>query len=374
MKDIRIEKLAYNLVNYSCRLKKGENVLIKVYGEGEERSLVMAIIQEVYKVGANPFVWNHDPQIMRELLKKCNEEQIKTWAESDLMLMKKMDAYIGVWGGNNNAENSSIKEENYKIYEKLYLDPVHMHQRVKNTKWVVLNYPTSSMAQQASMSTDEFEDFYFKVCNLDYSKMDKAMDNLVSLMNKTDKVKIIGEGTNLEFSIKNIPAIKCAGIMNIPDGEVFTAPVRDSINGVLSYNTPSLYSDGFTYENIKLEFKNGKIVNASANDNERINKIFDTDEGARYIGEFAIGVNPYITKPMKDTLFDEKIMGSFHFTPGACYDEAPNGNKSTIHWDLVCIQTKEYGGGEMYFDDVLIRKDGIFVIDELKCLNPENLI
>ncbi|MBW5391495.1 aminopeptidase [Brachyspira pilosicoli] len=374
MKDIRIEKLAYNLVNYSCRLKKGENILIKVYGEGEERSLVMAIIQEVYKVGANPFVWNHDPQIMRELLKKCNEEQIKTWAESDLMLMKKMDAYIGVWGGNNNAENSSIKEENYKIYEKLYLDPVHMHQRVKNTKWVVLNYPTSSMAQQASMSTDEFEDFYFKVCNLDYSKMDKAMDNLVSLMNKTDKVKIIGEGTNLEFSIKNIPAIKCAGIMNIPDGEVFTAPVRDSINGVLSYNTPSLYSDGFTYENIKLEFKNGKIVNASANDNERINKIFDTDEGARYIGEFAIGVNPYITKPMKDTLFDEKIMGSFHFTPGACYDEAPNGNKSTIHWDLVCIQTKEYGGGEMYFDDVLIRKDGIFVIDELKCLNPENLI
>lgn len=374
MKDIRIEKLAYNLVNYSCRLKKGENVLIKVYGEGEERSLVMAIIQEVYKVGANPFVWNHDPEIMRELLKKCNEEQIKTWAESDLILMKKMDAYIGVWGGNNNAENSSIKEENYKIYEKLYLDPVHMHQRVKNTKWVVLNYPTSSMAQQASMSTDEFEDFYFKVCNLDYSKMDKAMDNLVSLMNKTDKVKIIGESTNLEFSIKNIPAIKCAGIMNIPDGEVFTAPVRDSINGVLSYNTPSLYSDGFTYENIKLEFKNGKIVNASANDNERINKIFDTDEGARYIGEFAIGVNPYITKPMKDTLFDEKIMGSFHFTPGACYDEAPNGNKSTIHWDLVCIQTKEYGGGEMYFDDVLIRKDGVFVIDELKCLNPENLI
>lgn len=374
MKDIRIEKLAYNLVNYSCRLKKGENVLIKVYGEGEERSLVMAIIQEVYKVGANPFVWNHDPEIMRELLKKCNEEQIKTWGESDLMLMKKMDAYIGVWGGNNNAENSSIKEENYKIYEKFYLDPVHMHQRVKNTKWVVLNYPTSSMAQQASMSTDEFEDFYFEVCNLDYSKMDKAMDNLVNLMNKTDKVKIVGEETNLEFSIKDIPAIKCAGVINIPDGEIFTAPVKNSVNGILSYNTPSLYSDGFTYENIKLEFKNGKIVNASANDNERINKIFDTDEGARYIGEFAIGVNPYITKPMKDTLFDEKIMGSFHFTPGACYDEAPNGNKSTIHWDLVCIQTKEYGGGEMYFDDVLIRKDGVFVIYELKCLNPENLI
>ena len=374
MKDIRIEKLAYNLVNYSCKLKKGENVLIKVYGEGEERDLVMAIIQEVYKVGGNPFVWNQDPQIMRELLKKCNDEQIKIWAESDLMLMKKMDAYIGISGGSNSAENSSVKEENYKIYEKLYLDPVHMDQRIKNTKWVVLNYPTASMAQQASMSTDEFEDFYFKVCNLDYSKMDKAMDNLVSLMNKTDKVKIIGEGTNLTFSIKDIPAIKCAGVINIPDGEIFTAPVKNSVNGVLSYNTPSLYSDGFTYDNIKLEFKDGKIINASSNDDKRINKIFDTDEGARYIGEFAIGVNPYITKPMKKILFDEKIMGSFHFTPGACYDEAPNGNKSTIHWDLVCIQTKEYGGGEMYFDDVLIRKDGVFVIDELKCLNPENLI
>ena len=374
MKDIRIEKLAYNLVNYSCKLKKGENVLIKVYGEGEERDLVMAIIQEVYKVGGNPFVWNQDPQIMRELLKKCNDEQIKIWAESDLMLMKKMDAYIGISGGSNSAENSSVKEENYKTYEKLYLDPVHMDQRIKNTKWVVLNYPTASMAQQASMSTDEFEDFYFKVCNLDYSKMDKAMDNLVSLMNKTDKVKIIGEGTNLTFSIKDIPAIKCAGVINIPDGEIFTAPVKNSVNGVLSYNTPSLYSDGFTYENIKLEFKDGKIINASSNDDKRINKIFDTDEGARYIGEFAIGVNPYITKPMKKILFDEKIMGSFHFTPGACYDEASNGNKSAIHWDLVCIQTKEYGGGEIYFDDVLIRKDGVFVIDELKCLNPENLI
>ena len=269
--------------------------------------------------------------------------------------------------------NSSVKMENNKIYEKFYLDPVHMKERVKNTKWVVMNYPTAAMAQKASMSTDEFEDFYFKVCNLDYSKMSKAMDNLVKLMNKTDKVRIVGKGTDLTFSIKDIPAIKCAGEMNIPDGEVFTAPVKNSVNGVLSYNTPSAYSDGFTYENIRFEFKNGKIVDASCNDTKRINKVLDTDAGARYIGEFAIGVNPYITEPMKDILFDEKIMGSFHFTPGACYDEAPNGNSSQIHWDLVCIQTKKYGGGEIYFDDKLIRKDGVFVIDSLKCLNPNNL-
>ncbi len=373
MKDPRIEKLAKNIVNYSCKLKEGEKVLIKVYGEGEERNLVTAVINEAYKVGASPFVWNHDPQILRELLKNCNEEQIKLWAKSDLMLMKEMDAYVGIWGGLNNAENSSVKMENNKIYEKFYLTPVHMKERVKNTKWVVMNYPTAAMAQRASMSTDEFEDFYFKVCNLDYSKMSKAMDNLVDLMNKTDKVRIVGNGTDLTFSIKDIPAIKCAGEINIPDGEVFTAPVKNSINGVLTYNTPSLYSDGFTYENIRFEFKNGKIVDASSNDTKRINEVLDTDSGSRYIGEFAIGVNPYITEPMKDILFDEKIMGSFHFTPGNCYDEAPNGNKSSIHWDLVCIQTKKYGGGEIYFDDKLIRKDGLFVVDSLKCLNPDKL-
>ena len=373
MQDIRINKLAESLVHYSCKVNKNENVLIKVYGEGEEYNLVVALIKEIYKAGANPFVWNHNPQIMRELLKDCNEEQIKLWAQTDLSLMQKMDAYIGIWGGSNNAENSSVSRENNQIYEKFYSNPVHMHERVKNTKWVILNYPTPSMAQQASMSTDEFEDFYFKVCNLDYSKMSKAMDNLVELMDKTDKVKIVGKETDLTFSIKNIKAIKCAGEMNIPDGEVFTAPVRESVNGILSYNAPSLYNDGFTYENIKFEFKDGKIIKATANDTKRINGILDTDEGARYIGEFSLGLNPYITKPMKDILFDEKIMGSFHFTPGSCYDEAPNGNKSIIHWDLVCIQTEDYGGGEIYFDDILIRKNGIFVVDSLKCLNPENL-
>ena len=373
MQDIRINKLAESLVHYSCKVNKNENVLIKVYGEGEEYNLVVALIKEIYKAGANPFVWNHNPQIMRELLKDCNEEQIKLWAQTDLSLMQKMDAYIGIWGGSNNAENSSVSRENNQIYEKFYSNPVHMHERVKNTKWVILNYPTPSMAQQASMSTDDFEDFYFKVCNLDYSKMSKAMDNLVELMEKTDKVKIVGKETDLTFSIKNIKAIKCAGEMNIPDGEVFTAPVRESVNGILSYNAPSLYNDGFTYENIKFEFKDGKIIKATANDTKRINGILDTDEGARYIGEFSLGLNPYITKPMKDILFDEKIMGSFHFTPGSCYDEAPNGNKSIIHWDLVCIQTEDYGGGEIYFDDILIRKNGIFVADSLKCLNPENL-
>jgi aminopeptidase len=229
------------------------------------------------------------------------------------------------------------------------------------------------MAQLAEMSTEHFEDFYFKVCNLDYKKMSNAMDSLVELMNKTDKVRITGTNTDISFSIKGLPAVKCSGNFNIPDGEIFTAPVKESVNGYITYNAPSIYN-GFTFENIRLDFKNGKIIDAKSNNTEKLNQILDTDSGARYIGEFAIGVNPYIDKPMKDILFDEKIKGSIHFTPGSTYDECSNGNQSAIHWDLVLIQREEYGGGEIWFDDKLIRKNGIFIVDNLKNLNPENLI
>jgi aminopeptidase len=367
--DQRILTLAKNLVTYSCRLKKGEHVLISYTGESP-KPLVKALIKEVYKVGAHPYIEAVDPSIQRELLLGNDADMLTTWAGIDLHRMEKMDAFIGIRASENVTETADVPGEAMQAYMEKYA-PVHDY-RVGKTKWVVLRYPNYSMAQLANTSLESFEEFYFDVCCLDYGKMSTAMDNLVELMNKTDQVKIVGPGTDLSFSIKDIPAIKCAGELNIPDGEVFAAPVKDSVNGVLSYNCPAVYQ-GFTFENIVLTFENGKIVNATANDTERINKVFDTDEGARFVGEFAIGVNPYILKPMKDTLFDEKIMGSFHFTPGACYEDAPNGNNSSIHWDLVCIQTPVYGGGEMYFDGVLIRKDGKFVIPELECLNPENL-
>ncbi|MBP5308739.1 MAG: aminopeptidase, partial [Clostridia bacterium] len=260
-----------------------------------------------------------------------------------------------------------------KLYDTLYGHPVHHEIRVKKTKWVVLRYPTPSMAQLSGMSTEAFEDFYFDVCTLDYSKMDRAMDALKDLLDKTDKVRLIAKDTDLSFSIKGIGSEKCSGQKNIPDGEVYSAPVKNSVNGVITYNAPSVYK-GTKFENIRLEFKNGKIVKATGNNTVKLNEILDTDEGARYVGEFAIGVNPYVTKPMGDILFDEKIRGSIHFTPGCCYDDCYNGNISSVHWDLVLIMTPEYGGGEIWFDDVLIRKDGVFVPDELKPLNPENLI
>ncbi|MFZ5966623.1 MAG: aminopeptidase [Bacillota bacterium] len=367
MLDPRIEKLAHNLINYSTELKPGEKILIEVIGH--ETPLVKQLVKETYKAGAIPFVTIKEPEITRQLLMGCTEEQMKMMAAFELKRMKEMDAYIGFRVTKNATELSDVPSDKMRIYMEHFQKPVHSEERVPNTKWVVMRYPTHAMAQLANTSLEDFEDFYFKVCNVDYAKLSKAMDNLVALMEKTDSVHIKGKGTDLEFSIKDIPVIKCDGKANIPDGEVYTAPVKDSINGTLSYNCPAVYN-GFTYENICLEFANGKIVKATANDSQKINEVFDTDEGARYVGEFALGVNPFITKPMKETLFDEKIAGSFHLTPGSCYDEAPNGNKSAIHWDLVCIQTPEYGGGEIYFDGKLIRKDGLFVIPELECLNP----
>lgn len=370
MKDLRLVTLAQNLVNYSCNVQKGEKVLIEAIGV--ENPFVTELVKQVYLAGGVPFVTLKDKDIDRAILMGCSEEQLDMMAKYEALRMSEMDAYIGVRAGNNITALADVPGDKMSIYNKNFWSPVHGKIRVPKTKWVVLRFPTPSMAQAANTSNEAFEDFYFDVCTLDYSKMSKAMDSLVNLMNKTDKVHIKGEGTDLTFSLNGMHSIKCDGKLNIPDGEVYSAPVKDSVNGYITYNTPAVYN-GFTFENIRLEFKDGKIVKATANDSNRINGIFDTDEGARYVGEFAIGVNPYILTPMKDTLFDEKIAGSIHFTPGSSYDDCFNGNKSAIHWDLVYIQRPEFGGGEIYFDDVLIRKDGLFVIDELKQLNPKNL-
>lgn len=367
--DTRVKKLSDLLVHYSCEVQQGEKVLISYEGQCC-KPLVKQLIKDVYAAGGLPYAEIRDSSITREIMLDCQEEQLTFMNEYKLAQMKGMQAYISVRAGSNTSELSDVPSEKLNLHNKLTRPTQDW--RVNNTKWVVLRYPNDSMAQLANSSLEAFEDFYFNVCTLDYKKMSKAMDQLVNLMDRTDKVQVKGPGTDLTFSIKDIPATKCDGGRNIPDGEVYAAPVRDSVNGIISYNTPS-EEQGFTYENIVFEVKNGKIVKASANNDERINALLDTDEGARYFGEFALGVNPFILHPMKDTLFDEKIAGSFHLTPGASYEDAFNGNKSAIHWDLVMIQRKEYGGGEIYFDDVLIRKDGIFVVPELECLNPEHL-
>lgn len=367
--DARIKKLSHLLTTYSCSLQKGEKVLIDYEGE-EAKPLVRQLIKDAYSLGARPYVNHRDSAVLREILLGADEEQMEFLNDYQLYQMKGMDAYIAIRAGANTSELADVPSDQLNMYYRL-TQPT-LDYRVNKTKWVILRYPNPSMAQLAGKSQEAFEDFFFDVCTLDYGKMSKAMDALVDRMNRTDKVHLVGPGTDLTFSIKDIPAIKCAGECNIPDGEVYTAPVKESMNGVISYNTCS-EEQGFTYDSIRFEIKKGKIVKATANDTERINALLDTDEGARYFGEFAIGVNPYVLEPMKDTLFDEKICGSFHLTPGIAYEDADNGNKSAVHWDLVMIQREEYGGGEIWFDDELIRKDGLFVTDDLKCLNPENL-
>ena len=370
--DERINKLAENLVNYSCEVKPGDKVYIHYIGAATEE-LARSLIREVYKNGGIPFAHYESQRVQREFLLQCTKEQLEIKAKLDADEMSQMDCYIGIRGTENVSEFSDIPSDKMELYDKYYMDPVHHKIRVPHTRWVVLRYPNAAMAQLSGTSQDAFEEFYFKVCNLNYAKMELAMESLVQYMKRTDVVTLKGPGTDLTFSIKNIGAVPCCGHRNIPDGEVYSAPVRDSVNGMITYNAPSLYQ-GFTYEQVSFTFENGKIVKATANDTDKINELLKTDEGARFIGEFAIGINPYILKPMKDILFDEKISGSIHFTPGNCYDAAYNGNHSVIHWDLVWIQRPEYGGGEIYFDGVLIRKDGRFVVEELECLNPENLM
>jgi aminopeptidase len=372
MTDPRINRLASLLIKHSTRLGKGEHILIEAFDIPDE--MVIALVREARKAGGHPHVALRSNRVIRALDADAGDDNLQVWADYDLYRMKKMQAYIGLRGAHNVSELSGIPDEQMKRKAKIYAKPVHFEQRVNHTKWCVLRWPTPSMAQLAQMSTEAFEDFYFDVCTLDYARMDKAVEPLAARMERTDKVHIQGPGdTDLQFSIKNIPAIPCTGDRNIPDGECFTAPVRQSINGIIHYNTPTIYN-GVTFENVRLSFRDGKVVQATADQNaEQLNAILDTDEGARYVGEFAIGFNPYILEPMKDILFDEKIAGSLHFTPGRAYEKADNGNRSEIHWDLVLIQRPEYGGGSISFDGEVIRKDGMFVPGDLQGLNPEAL-
>ncbi len=372
MIDPRVAKLADVLVGHSTRVKPGEKVLVEAYDIPDEA--VEAIVKRIAEAGGLPFVTLKHNRVLRGLFNSATEEQMELTAAFERARMEKMDVYIGVRGSNNISEHSDVPDDKMKLYRSIWWHKVHSEVRVKKTRWVVLRWPTASMAQQAGMSTEAFEDFYFDVCTFDYGRMAAAMAPLKARMDRADRVRITGPGTELTFSIKGIPTIPCTGGSNIPDGECFTAPVRKSVNGVLSYNTPTIYS-GTVFEGITLTFKDGKIVEATAagGNTDKLNQILDSDEGARYIGEFSFGFNPYVLQPMKDILFDEKIAGSFHFTPGEAYEDADNGNRSSVHWDMVMIQRPEFGGGEIFFDDELIRKDGLFVPEDLQPLNPEQL-
>jgi aminopeptidase len=364
MHDERFDKLAKLLVEYSIRLKRNETVLIEAFDIPDE--MTAALIRAARNAGGVPFAQVYHARVNRELALEASDRQLNIMASHELARMKKMNAYIAMRGSHNITELADVPPEKMQLIGKKMRGV--QDQRVKRTKWVVLRWPTPSMAQLAGMSTEAFEDFFFDVCTLDYRKLQPGMKALKGLMEQTDRVQINGRGTDLNFSIKGIPAVICGGDRNIPDGEVFTAPVKDSVEGQLTFNAPSIYQ-GTAFDGIKLKFKRGKIVEASSNETKKLNKILDSDTGARYIGEFSLGFNPRVFQPMRDILFDEKIAGSFHFTPGQAYEEADNGNRSQVHWDMVSIQRPDYGGGEIYFDGKLIRKNGEFLPKQLRSLN-----
>ena len=368
MTDPRYTKLARLLVEYSTALKKGDRVLLDMIDVPDEFSI--ELIRAARRAGAIPLVEARHTRLNRELLRETTAEHATTIRNIELARMRKMQAYIAMRGSANANENADVPADRMALYSRINR-PV-LNQRVNKTRWCVLRWPTPSMAQGAGMSTEAFENLYFDVCTMDYRRMARAMVPLERRMKKADRVQIKGPGTDLSFSIKGIGAKMCKGDRNIPDGEVFSCPVRDSINGRIQFNTPTLYS-GMKFENVRLEFKKGKVVDASANNTKRLNEVLDTDAGARYTGEFSLGFNPFILNPMCDILFDEKIAGSLHLTPGQAYKECDNGNRSAVHWDMVLIQRPEWGGGEIWFDGELIRKDGIFLPGDLKPLNPAHL-
>jgi len=370
VKDERILKLAHNLVTRSANLQKGQSIIIE--GTAEARDLIVAIVRKTYEVGGFPFVRLSEDRIGREILMGVSKEYSQLAAKYAKPLFEEAHAYIGIGASTNVFETADVPMENKNVHSKYFGRPIHIDIRVKKGTWTILRWPNASMAQLAKTSLESFTDFYFDVCNLDYQKMEDAMQPLKRLIENTDKVRIIAPDTDLTFSLKGQKAVICSGLHNIPDGEIFTAPVRDSVNGTIRFNVPSLHK-GHIHDNVTLTFKDGKVIDSHSSCCSELENELDQDEGARYIGEFAFGVNPYITKSMYDTLFDEKMVGSIHFALGNCYDDAPNGNKSQLHWDIIQSHTPENGGGEVWFDDVLIRKNGLFVHGDLIKLNPEHL-
>ena len=316
MKDVRLEKLANTLVNYSVNAEKGE--VVYVSGPIDAKPLILELVKEINKIEAIPRVNITDPDVSRLNMLGMNDKRlgkIKDWYTE---IYEDADCTIRIGASNNDYSSVDVPQETMTKYAKT-MRPVSDIMLKK--KWVLLIYPTPAQAQKAKMSNEDFFDYVVDVSSVDYSRMNDSFMPLKELMEKTDKVRIVSPGTDLSFRIKGIGAVPCAGEFNIPDGEIFSAPIRDSVNGVIQYNTPSPQR-GDVYNNVKLTFKDGKIIEATCDggDDEKLNKIFDTDEGARYVGEFAIGVNPLVTKPMGNILFDEKIAGSIHFTPGMCYD------------------------------------------------------
>jgi aminopeptidase len=358
--------LAMQLLHGSVALKTGENILIQLAGLNGI-GLVRELAQEARRIGAHPFFEIQDTDVSRILLESGDDAYWANQREVDgLPLMNQMHAFIGIRAGQNIYETSQVAKSANKAYAEQFLHPVHFERRVKHTRWCILRYPSEAFAMNAKMPTARFTEFYYKACLLDYGRLREAMKPLEEILRAGREIRLKGEGTDIRFGIEGQNWISCHGTHNIPDGELFSSPILDSVNGTIAY-APSVYQ-GKPFERVTLHVKDGVVEDYDASDKAGLRDILDTDEGARRFGEFSFGTNPVIDAPMYDILFDEKIWGSNHLTLGQDYEEAANGNRSAIHWDLVCI------GADVELDGTLIRKGREFVHPALTGLNPSALL
>jgi len=357
MVDERIQKIATLLIDYSTKVKEGDRVQIRTDALGRELAL------ELYKCallrGAYPWLRTELPGSRYVFYKYANDAQLGFFPDYELAEIKNTDVYISIGAPSNLKELSSIDPA--RIGARMKALKTISDWRVEKTRWVIFYYPTEALAQEADMPLQEFEDFVFNSCLIDWKELSKKLQRLKEAVDSTDKVKILSPNTRLEFSVKGRNSVAANGDKNMPDGELFTSVVEQSVNGYIGFDIPAIWQ-GNVVEDVTLNFEQGRITNAKASKNQAfLEKILETDEGSKRIGEFGIGFNYNITKSVKTILFDEKIDGTIHLALGRGYKETLSQNESAIHWDMVKDLRKD---GEVYFDGKLRMKNGKWLINE----------
>jgi len=347
----RLALLADRIANYSLKLKKGDRCLIAAGHSA--MPLVNAFAGTCVEIGAVPIPYFMDDELTRLFLCSLPQdddialaETIATFVDPIHRMMDGVEAVVVIRSKETDTPYAGATGKTLQHFQNKFGQLFHRFTNEK--RWVVLDWPTALQAEKANLSYEAFYKFVMDISLVDYAAMHAAALPAKAVLDAADRVHIHGPGTDLHFSKKGINTIIGAAANSYPDGELYTAPVKTSVEGYVTFTVPSIYM-GQTFEGIRLAFSHGKIVEATckSGDADALTAIFETDEGASYIGEFALGINPDVNQPMNDIHYDEKIAGSFHFTPGNCYNDAYNGNRSAIHWDLVCMQTPEYGGGGM---------------------------
>jgi len=351
MVDKRIIDVAKLLIDYSTKTKSGDRVLIRA--DASAKDLALEVYKHALLRGAHPWIRIDLPSSRYVFFKHASDEQLGFVPEHEMTEIKNTDVYLSLGAPSNVKELSSIDPARISARMKALKEVDEW--RVEKTRWVVFAYPTEALAQEAEMSLQEFEDFAFNACLVDWAEVSKKLEILKQNVDAADKVEIVSPDTHLEFSVKGRIGVAASGDKNMPDGEFYTSVVEDSVNGKVHFDVPAIWY-GNVVEGITLTFEKGRVVSAKAARNQAfLEKILSTDEGAKRIGEFGIGLNYGITKSVKLILFDEKIGGTVHFALGRGYKETLSQNDSAIHWDMIKDLRKD---GEIYFDGKLVMKNG----------------